>query len=123
MYEATAAGTKLSSRSPREARARISVDETSGVWASTAMIRGGEESASSEGEIMRSTSEGTRARTAAREIPGLVMTTKCAASRMSGKRYQLAISANASAPVMKKICEGLRPSACRAVSVSQVYDG
>ena len=40
-----------------------------------------------------------------------------------GKSRQVAISANASAPRMKKICDGCQPSACSAASVSIVYDG
>src|SRR4029079_18147306 len=33
------------------------------------------------------------------------------------------MSANASAPVMKKICDALRPRACSRSSVSAVYEG
>ena len=55
---------------------------------------------------------------------GRETTTKFARSRTSGYRCHVSISANASAPVMKKICDAARPVAlANRVSVSAVYDG
>ena len=51
---------------------------------------------------------------ASNDCPGREITTKCARPRTSGYSCHVAISANASVPVMKNKCEAGRPPACSA---------
>ena len=53
-------------------------------------------------------------RSAATDTPGRDTATNSARSSTSGYRFHVSISANASAPVMKKICDGRSPAAAHA---------
>ena len=54
--------------------------------------------------------------------PGRAITAKWALSSTVGNSRQVEISAKASAPRMKKICNGVHPSACNTRSESAVYE-
>ena len=112
MCLATAAGTRSLIGCARASRARIIVDEMSRVRASTRMIRvfpSCGRSASQRGAGARATP--VCAPPPPRGgCPGRAMTTKCAPSSTAGNSRHVEISANASAPRMKKICNGVQPS-------------
>ena len=59
---------------------------------------------------MRAATAGTRGMMSSGVVPARPTTAKCAASSTPGNSCHVAMSANASAPMMKKICDGRQPS-------------
>ena len=107
---------------------RTSVEDTSGVSAEIRTIRVGpaeaaSRAAASDASIMRDTRAGTRARTAAVDVPDWATTAKCAASSTAGYSCHEAMSTNASPPSTKNSSTGAQPFPCRRASVAEVNDG
>ena len=114
MCRSTSGGTSPASGWPAAARARISVDETSGVSAWTRKMHGDAARSAPGGSVptshMRPARCGSRVRSRSNDCPGREITTKCARPRTSGYSCHVAISANASVPVMKNKLRGRPPA-------------
>jgi hypothetical protein len=119
----TPAGTIPAIVSPSATRSRMAVDDTSGVGASIKMICVDPARRRAEGATIRPASAGSRWRRWPVAAPGLDTTAKCARSRINGYSRHVAISANASAPSMKKSSPGAYPCSRKRRSVSDVNDG
>ena len=114
-------GHQIVDRLPRREPRADRVDDTSRVRASTRKIdvAGGCRTFRPAG-ASAARSSGVRATAASSVVPGRAITTKCAASSTAGNSRHVAISANASAPRMKKSCDGCQPC---GVQRAQRVDG
>ena len=120
MYRATGGGTRSSMGCRAASRARTVLDDTSRVCASTRKIDVPVARGVSSGRRIRVGRSDARATALSSVASGRAITTNCAASSTAGNSRQVAISANASLPRMKKSCDASQPSAASARRVSTV---